>query len=51
MAQEHQISANTIRAYLKSIRLKTGVKSLRALMARLAALPPIRPAFVQLAAH
>lgn len=51
MAQEHQISANTIRAHLKSIRLKTGVKSLRVLMARLAALPPIRPAFVHLAAH
>lgn len=51
IARQQYVSVTTVRTQLGSIRAKTGVKSLRALAARLASLPPIRPMFKLASAH
>ena len=51
IAREQCVAVSTVRTQLGSIRGKTGVDSLRTLMARLNNLPPIRPAFKQTRAH
>ena len=51
IAREQCVAVSTVRTQLGSIRAKTGVDSLRTLMARLNSLPPIRPAFKQAHAH
>ena len=51
IAQQQCVAVSTVRTQLGSIREKTGANSLRALMARLTSLPPIRPAFKQAQAH
>jgi DNA-binding CsgD family transcriptional regulator len=43
MADQRCVATNTVRAHLRSIREKTGTRSLRTLMVRLTSLPPIRP--------
>ena len=43
IALEQGVAVSTVRTQLQGIRSKTGVKSMRALMARLNCLPPIRP--------
>lgn len=48
IAQQQCVAMSTVRTQLGSIREKTGAKSLRALMARLTSLPPIRPAFKEM---
>ena len=47
IALEHSVAVSTVRTQLQGIRSKTGVKSMRALMARLNCLPPIRPVAAQ----
>jgi DNA-binding CsgD family transcriptional regulator len=44
-AAEHGVGVSTVRSQFSGIRHKTGVKSMRVLMARLNRLPPISPAF------
>ena len=43
IAQQQHVAVSTVRSQLHSIRAKTGVKSVRTLMARLITLPPVRP--------
>ncbi len=43
-AAEHGVGVSTVRSQFSGIRHKTGVKSMRVLMARLNRLPPISPA-------
>ena len=43
IALEHGVAVSTVRTQIQGVRSKTGVKSMRALMARLNCLPPIRP--------
>ena len=43
IAEEHNVAVSTVRSHIQGIRIKTGVKSMRALMARLNCLPPILP--------
>jgi DNA-binding CsgD family transcriptional regulator len=51
IAQQQCVAVTTVRTQLGSIRGKTGASSLRALMARLTTLPPIRPVFKAAQAH
>ena len=51
IAQRQCVSRNTVRTQLASIRGKTGVDTLRTLVARLASLPPIRPLLMQAQVH
>ena len=44
MAEQRHVAVSTVRSQLGSIRAKTGVSSVRALMACLTTLPPVRPA-------
>ena len=44
IARQQHVAVSTVRSQLHSIRTKTGVNSVRALMARLMKLPPVRPA-------
>lgn len=44
IASRQGVAISTIRSQLSSIRTKTGTRSVRALMARLITLPPVRPA-------
>lgn len=43
IAGQHHVAVSTVRSQLGSIRAKTGVKSMRSLVACLVTLPPIRP--------
>jgi DNA-binding NarL/FixJ family response regulator len=51
IAQQQRVAVGTVRSQLGSIREKTGTRSLRALMARLTSLPPMRPSLTHSTAH
>jgi DNA-binding CsgD family transcriptional regulator len=51
IAQQQCVALSTVRTQLGSIREKTGVTSLRMLMARLNNLPPLRPASILAQVH
>ncbi|TWO71712.1 helix-turn-helix transcriptional regulator [Caenimonas sedimenti] len=43
IAQAHRVSENTVRTQVRSLRDKTGINSMRLLVQRVAALPPVVP--------
>jgi DNA-binding NarL/FixJ family response regulator len=43
IAQNHGVSENTVRTQVRSLRDKTGINSMRLLVQRVAALPPVVP--------